>query len=233
MSEKESNATPRVQATEPESEIVRASEIREKVVNRLLDIREPNRRQEYKEALREYKGRLGKREEMTFERKTLYGSHKFRGFQVEHMGQTLTFERPEPPAPLAWTRTSYSRYSIGGIDYSDRAKDLGLLADGGKYNRSIRETRVNEYAEEMAAGRWRDLLSDPIAITTDGQVLNGQHRIAAVCQLDWADDPGCDPAFLVIWGVDPQEALYADGSRRTPKDEKAIAAKLVTEAATA
>lgn len=211
------------------TEIVRASEIREKVVRRLLDIREPHLEKEYRQKLREYKRRLGKRQEQTLRESFAFGSGRtFQGFQVEHMGQTLTFERPEPPKPTAWIRSAYFRFSDGD---SMHAHDIGLLANGGKYNRVIRETRVNEYAKEMGAGRWRDLLSDPIAITEDGHVLNGQHRIAAACKLDWSDDPNYDPAFLVIWNVDPAEALYADGSRRTDKDEKTIASKLLTERA--
>jgi hypothetical protein len=208
------------------TEIVHASEMQEKVVNRLLHIREPNRTKEYQTALRKYKRRIGRRQEQTFTETSLFEKRTFRGFQVEHMGQTLTFERPEPPTPLGWMRSGYSRSSIAGNRFTDHAHDAGLLADGGRYNRPIRATRVNEYAKEMEAGRWRDLFSDPIAITADGHVLNGQHRIVAVCSLDWADSD-YDPAFLVVWNVDPGEALYADGSRRTDKDEKTIAAKLL------
>ena len=72
----------------------------------------------------------------------------------------------------------------------------------------------------MAAGEWRDLYSDPIAITADGHVVNGQHRMAAATQVDWEGERG--PAFLVIWGVEPSEAMFADGSRRTDRDQKTI-----------
>jgi hypothetical protein len=40
--------------------------------------------------------------------------------------------------------------------------------------------------------------------------------------------PPNDPAFLVIWGVDPSEALHADRSRPTPKDERTITEQLLT-----
>ena len=36
-----------------------------------------------------------------------------------------------------------------------------------------------------------------------------------------------DPQFLVLWNVDPIEAHYVDGSRRTKRDEKMIADKPV------
>jgi hypothetical protein len=38
-----------------------------------------------------------------------------------------------------------------------------------------------------------------------------------------------DPAFLVVWGVDPQEALHADLSRRTAKDQTTIVSKVAGE----
>lgn len=217
--------------SDTQTEVVRASEIQEKVVSRLRDIRSPEVKQDYRKALKQYERRLGKRKEQTFTETAMFSKRTFQGFQVEHMGQTLTFERPAAPAAHAWSRSGYSRSSIGGDYHSFRAQEYGLLAEGGKYNRPMREARVEEYAKEMEAGRWRDLLSDPIAITEDGYVLNGQHRIAAVCKIDWSDDPDYDPAFLVIWNVDPAEALYADGSRRPDKDEKTIASKLVAERA--
>lgn len=83
----------------------------------------------------------------------------------------------------------------------------------------------------MVAGRWRDLLSDPISITDDGQVINGQHRIAAVeraYEMREGESLPNDPAFLVIWGVDPSEAQLADtGSNRTARDAQTIGSKLL------
>jgi hypothetical protein len=109
--------------------------------------------------------------------------------------------------------------------FTTHADQLGVLADP-RYNRDIRPHRVEEYAAEMKAGNWRDLLSDPITVTREGQVLNGQHRLAAAGDVDWSN-VGNDPRFLVVWGVEPQEALYADGSRRTPKDSQTVASRLV------
>jgi hypothetical protein len=62
-------------------------------------------------------------------------------------------------------------------------------------NRDMRPQHVDAYAEEMPAGRWRDS-SDPISITADGHVLNGQHRLAAASKVDWANVEN-DPSFLV------------------------------------
>lgn len=148
------------------------------------------------------------------------GDKKITGFQTTHLGQTITVERPSKPTPKAWGYRPYQR------DITE-AYEFGLLA-GSQLNREIRPQRVEEYLEEMKAGRWHDLLSDPISITADGFVLNGQHRLAAATRIEWSMEH--NPAFLVIWGVHPLEAFHADGSRRTDRDEKTIAQKLVTAA---
>ena len=121
---------------------------------------------------------------------------------------------------------SYQEYNRGS-GFTAHAGNQGLLA-GSKFNREISHRRVGEYGEEMEAGRWRDLVSDPITITNEGEVINGQHRLAAASQVDW-EKAGNDPLFLVIWGVDPQEALHADLSKRTSKDQTMIVSKIVGE----
>jgi hypothetical protein len=107
---------------------------------------------------------------------------------------------------------------------TSHAHEYGVLASP-LFNRDIRPQRVDEYTAEMRAGRWRDLLSDPIAITSGGDVINGQHRLAAASQVDWSKIKNV-PAFLVVWDVSPLEARYADGSRRTDRDERVIAARV-------
>jgi hypothetical protein len=46
-------------------------------------------------------------------------------------------------------------------------------------NRNVRQTKVNQYARDMAAGRWT-LSNDDICFDVDGHLLNGQHRLNAV-----------------------------------------------------
>jgi hypothetical protein len=159
---------------------------------------------------------------VTLEEKTLLAVKKHRGFQVKHLGATVSILRPRRPSPMAWIYLSYDR-SMG---FTTHASQSGLLAYPA-FNRDIRPQRVDEYADEMSAGCWHDLFSDPITITRNGQIINGQHRLAAASQVDWSRVQN-DPAFLVAWGVDPKEALRADGSRRTNKDEKTIAYKVAT-----
>ncbi len=232
------------------TEVVKASEMREKVFQRIWDIRtgehRAEQRKQYEREAAAYLKAKGKRQEITINTATLDG-----GFEIE--GETwgkladkktigfikrdgVTFvPRPVEPRiqdepPAAWAYSGRQR--IGSQVFA--ARSHGLLADA-EHNREIRPERVEQYVNEMVAGKWVDLLSDPIAITTEGQVLNGQHRLAAIW--DCLHDEyvrgstrgmnGTDPAFLVVWGVDPREALYADGSRRTAVDEKTIAVKLV------
>ena len=132
--------------------------------------------------------------------------------------------RPKQPGrPGAYMYQPYEK----SWDFVTHAREFGLLAQS-LLNRPIRHERVEEYTKEMQAGRWRDLLSDPIAITSDGQVVNGQHRVAAAEQVDWEKVEN-DPAFLVIWDVDASEAQCADGGNRTERDRRVIAEKLLVK----
>jgi hypothetical protein len=207
--------------TEAKTEIVCASELQERVVERIAEIRNPEPFDSYRDELRRYKRRLGKRKEVVRITSGTLSETRERGFTVPVYDQDVFVPRPERPRPVAYGYSPYDR-SMG---FTSHAQAFGLLADA-RYNRDIRPERVAEYAEAMERGGWRDLLSDPIAVTADGHVLNGQHRIAAAVRVDWSE-VGNDPAFLVIWNADPDESLHADGSRRTQKDEKTIAMKLV------
>lgn len=206
-------------ATEPQTEIVRASQLPD-LCRRIFELRHPERIAEYEKALKKYERDLAK------------GGHKevkvgetqidrlpVKGYVVIGKdGQPKTIQRPFRPEPLVYEYRDYQR-SVG-----QHAKVIGLLADA-QFNRELHPPRVQEYAAEMVAGNWRDLLSDPISITATGQVVNGQHRIAAASLVKWEDEPG--PAFLVIWNADPREAEHADGANRTHRDSKTISRKLL------
>jgi hypothetical protein len=164
---------------------------------------------------------LGKRKEVVVNKGTF--GLRATGFMARVYDQDVFVERPTRPQPRAYGYRPYQRSSLPGPGY--KAQVYGLLASP-TLNRDIRSQRVDEYHEAMQRGDWRDLLSDPITVTSDGQVLNGQHRIAAASHVDWSK-AGNDPAFLVVWNVEPEEALYADGSRRTKRDETMIATRLL------
>jgi hypothetical protein len=200
------------------TEIVRASELQAKVIDRIFELRNPSAIPEHKKALAGYTRRRGKRKEVEGNVPGQFFARK--GFFVLDDGQPVLVERPELKCPPAYGYTGYDRF----LGHTTHARVNGLLASP-QLNRDIRPQRVDEYTAEMRAGRWRDLLSDPIAITKDGHVVNGQHRLAAASRLDWSKIEN-DPAFLVIWDVSPLEATLADGSRRTQRDERTIAARV-------
>jgi hypothetical protein len=88
-------------------------------------------------------------------------------------------------------------------------------------NRPISFARSDLYAEEMAAGRWY-FTPDPIVITDEGYVVNGQHRLGAADAIDWSQ-AGEVPQFLVVWGVDKKTALLMDEAKRSADDRRHIA----------
>ena len=209
------------------TEVVHASAI-DDLCLRLLELREPGTLAKHDKELARYERDLARGGHKEVEIKEAYGSLISRtedslGYVIVGKdGQAQNVKRPMKPSPRAYLRMRYSRSS----GYTDHARTLGLLAEP-RFNRELRDDRVSQYAAEMKAGRWQDLLSGPLSVTSDGQVLNGQHRIAAASLVDWSEVAN-DPAFLVIWNVAPVEAHFADGSRRTPRDEKLIADRLLT-----
>lgn len=66
---------------------------------------------------------------------------------------------------------------------------------------------VNRYAMDMKSGLWADN-GDPIQLNSLEQVINGQHRLAAIVQ------SGCSIRMLVVRDA---ENLFDEGARRTLK----------------
>jgi len=80
-------------------------------------------------------------------------------------------------------------------------------------NRRLNQNVVNRYVKEMLAGNWR-LHGQGIQFDTNGHLIDGQHRLAAISQSGRA----CD--ILVVRGVDPQIANVVDtGRKRTAADQ--------------
>jgi len=220
------------------TEVVPASKLKKKVLETIFITRYPEQLEEYKAALASYKKAKGKREEGEFEITEQSGffssRRKTKGFisttvpkddsvSWQKWEDKILVYAPKAPSFNPYHYNEYSRYS----GFTSHAKNLGLLA-GSRFNREISNRRVDEYAEAMKEGLWRDLLSDPITITIEGEVINGQHRLAASSKVDWSKVDN-DPLFLIVWGVDPQEAMHADLSRRTPKDQTTIVSKVAGE----
>jgi len=87
-------------------------------------------------------------------------------------------------------------------------------------NRRISQRWVDEFARLMMVGEWRDSMGDPIAIDTDGNLVNGQHRLLAIIKSGHSAD------FVVQKGVDPTDFFTLGNARpRTKADVLAAAGK--------
>lgn len=213
------------------TETVTASELYERVILPVARLQDPA----FVEAEKEFPKKLAAYEKERGDRPEAEGADgifKAAGFyEIGPDGKPVFTPRPRKPGKMAYYYTPYDR-TAGFVDH---ATQRGILP-GSLHNRDIRNERVETYAAIMGAGEWRDLLSDPIAITAAGEVLNGQHRLSAAYLVErgpeWSgdgwDQVSNDPLFMVIWGVDPAEALYADGSKRTAKDQATIGQKLAS-----
>jgi len=83
---------------------------------------------------------------------------------------------------------------------------------GNQVNRILRRAMVNKYARDMIAGRWV-LSNDAICFSSDGKLLNGQHRLTAVVE------SGQSVVMLVIRNMSPESMTSMDsGAARTAGD---------------
>lgn len=57
-----------------------------------------------------------------------------------------------------------------------------ILANCNDQNRPIRKRSVDFLASEITSGSWQSESADAICIDTDGNLVNGQHRLAAIVQ---------------------------------------------------
>jgi hypothetical protein len=100
-----------------------------------------------------------------------------------------------------------------------RARGNGLTA----LNRSLNYSRVELYAATMVAGDWYDS-PDPVVISKEGLILNGQHRLAAAAQVEWEEGDRI-PQIVVVWDADKEAALLMDEAKRSANDRRDIALK--------
>jgi hypothetical protein len=213
--------------TQADAVIYHASELKE-LHGRILELRFAAEMREYKAALKVYNRKRNGRKEVKGE--FVPPGRRWKregiGYEVKRMGRTDFVPRPVKPHLILWTNGG----RFGNRSYEQR----GLLANGGAYNRPVNGPRVKEYAEAMERGHWRDNLIDPIAVTPDGEVINGQHRLAA---LGWASSPNQggegvkgDPRFLVLFNVPADQVALSDTSKRSAKDFMTIAGKATVAA---
>lgn len=85
-------------------------------------------------------------------------------------------------------------------------------------NRRISEHRVLQYQADMENGRWH-FDGMPIRISTDGKLLDGQHRLSALANTV----PETEIEFVVIRGLAPDSQLVMDqGGARTAAQQLSL-----------
>jgi hypothetical protein len=87
-----------------------------------------------------------------------------------------------------------------------------LLAQTVTSNRTLRDRWVDTYASEMAAGRWM-LTGETIKLDTEGNVIDGQHRLWAIAK------SGVTVPTIIVYGLDHSVIRVIDTAiRRSAAD---------------
>ena len=89
--------------------------------------------------------------------------------------------------------------------------------EGNTDNRPLSDRRIKQYAADMTAGKWR-LTHQPIALTDDGRLLDGQHRLWAIVESEQT------VPMMVARNCDPETFAVIDGGKlRSGSDTLAVA----------
>jgi hypothetical protein len=103
----------------------------------------------------------------------------------------------------------------------------------GSLNRRVNLSRIQDYWGAMIRKGWW-FTPDPIVVTDDGSIINGQHRLLAVAKLiEEAEEGETIPMiqFVVVWGVDKKAAILMDEARRSSTDRRDIALRFAAASA--
>lgn len=74
-----------------------------------------------------------------------------------------------------------------------------------KFNqRNVNKPNVSKLAKVMADGKFHGELAEPIAITKDDELVNGQHRLLAVIE------SGCSQQMIIVENADKEAFKYLD-----------------------
>lgn len=88
--------------------------------------------------------------------------------------------------------------------------------DKNSKNRPLRQATLQRYRSDMVAGRWM-FAGDPIRFDGSGNLIDGQHRLSALVELD------ISIPFLVVRGLtDTVQGVMDQGAKRTPGDQLAL-----------
>lgn len=108
-------------------------------------------------------------------------------------------------------QSTKAKQPIARIVTLDRKLAHDLLANAAT-NRSVRRSRVARYRTDMQHNHWM-LNGEPIIISSEGKMIDGQHRCIAIEDTDARVD------VLMVMGVDPEAmATVGQGVPRTAGD---------------
>lgn len=85
-------------------------------------------------------------------------------------------------------------------------EDASHLMDKNIGNRLLSPRRVNALAQSITRGEWQ-FDGNPIRLTSDGRLIDGQHRLAAIMQA------GESVPALILRGLEPESQLVIDSGR--------------------
>ncbi|MBW6531911.1 hypothetical protein KZ820_14310 [Sphingomonas sp. RRHST34] len=126
------------------------------------------------------------------------------------MATQLFQPRYGSPAWLHEMIASSQEPTLRIVDASPPLAKALLDLNGG--NRSVRTTKVAQYAADMAAKQWT-LNGEPIIISKDGQLNDGQHRCLAII------DANTTVQLALMFGIERETRLTVDqGSARSAGD---------------
>lgn len=139
-----------------------------------------------------------------------------RGFNIEGDNTVATqlFQPKAPPGSPSWflemVEQSASRPQMEVVELTPALAKFML--DVNADNRSIRKAKVVQYASDMAHGRWV-LNGEPIIVSRDGNLNDGQHRCLAVI------DSNTPVPVCLMFGVERETRLTVDqGAMRSASD---------------
>lgn len=99
-------------------------------------------------------------------------------------------------------------------EWLDRSHDLS--------QRTLSRHRIDRLTRAILSGQWQ-LTHQPIALDTNGRVLDGQHRLTAIVEAG-QQNPELEVELMVAWDSDPATFGVIDtGAARTTSDSLKIA----------
>lgn len=80
------------------------------------------------------------------------------------------------------------------------------MLNANEVNRKVSRDRVERYKRAMCKGAWA-FIGDPIRQSTEGRILDGQHRLTAI------EESGVTVTLVVIRGIPEDHQKYMDAGR--------------------